>query len=105
MESASPVLTLYFPQQINVRLPSMLIEADGLKRDVYPESHNFEQIVSKARDELPPTPGYALNPIQQREAMHQRQREQQRDDLVVRASGRAGESGRWIATQVLLRRE
>lgn len=87
--------------QINVRLPSMLIEADGLKRDLYPESHNFEQIVSKARNQLPPTPGYALNPLQQREQMHLRQREQQRDDLVLRAAGRAGESGRWIATKVL----
>lgn len=79
----------------------MLIEADGLKRNAYPNSHNFEQLVRQARNTLPPTKGYTMNPLQQRESQQKEQRDASQAELVARATGGAGESGTWIAKTIL----
>jgi hypothetical protein len=45
----STVATLADPQQLQVRVPSMLIRSDGLLAQPYPMAHNFEKLLSSAR--------------------------------------------------------
>jgi hypothetical protein len=85
------VLTGY---QINVRIPSMLIRRDGLMANPYPTGHNFEKLLS-ARN-AKPTPGYAMNPLQQREAMHKAHVEKQKAELLNKVVG-SGKLDEWTA--------
>jgi hypothetical protein len=65
----------------------------------YPMAHNFVRLLS-ART-APPSNGYAVNPLQQREAMQKEAFEHSRQELLDKAAGTAGESGQWIAQQLL----
>jgi len=62
-------------------------------------AHNFEKLLS-ARS-APPTAGYSMNPLQQREAMQKEQFEQRRAELLAKASGESGSSGEWVAQKML----
>ncbi|KAH7154842.1 hypothetical protein B0J13DRAFT_210924 [Dactylonectria estremocensis] len=75
--------------QLNLRVPSMLIRRDGLMANPYPMAHNFEKLMS-ARS-APPTQGYSMNPIQQREAMQKAQLEREKTDLIIKAMGSDGQ--------------
>ncbi|KAH7015123.1 hypothetical protein EDB80DRAFT_326908 [Ilyonectria destructans] len=75
--------------QLNLRVPSMLIRRDGLMANPYPMAHNFEKLVS-ARS-APPSEGYNMNPIQQREAMQKAQLDREKTDLVIKAMGSSGQ--------------
>ena len=92
-------MTSNISPQLQVRIPSMLIRRDGLMAQPYPMAHNFEKLLS-ARS-APPTAGYALNPLQQREAMQKEHFEQGRTELLVKATGTAGESGKMVAQKWL----
>lgn len=52
----------------------------------YAMSHNFEKLLSDAR-RAAPTAGYAMNPLQQREAMQKEAYEQTRIELITRVTG------------------
>lgn len=80
--------------QINVRIPSMLIRRDGLMANPYPTGHNFEKLLS-ARN-AKPTPGYSMNPLQQREAMQKAQVEKQKAELLTKVVG-TGKLDEWTA--------
>ena len=77
----------------------MLIRRDGLMAQPYPMAHNFEKLLS-ARS-APPTAGYTMNPLQQREAMLKQQFEERRAELLAKASGDTGPSGQWVAQKML----
>jgi len=77
----------------------MLIRRDGLMAQPYPMAHNFERLLS-ART-APPTLGYSMNPLQQREAMQEEYREQRKAELLATASGDSGSSGEWVAKNML----
>ncbi|KAI0023492.1 hypothetical protein F4780DRAFT_776904 [Xylariomycetidae sp. FL0641] len=89
---------------LNVRIPSMLIRRDGLMASPYGTGTDLEKIL-RARDEAPPTAGYALNPLQQREAMQKQQFEQDRAALIARAAGgldgKASKNTQWVAQRWL----
>ena len=78
----------------------MLIRRDGLMAQPYPMAHNFEKLLSSARV-APPTEGYAMNPLQQREAMQKEQLEQRKAELLAKASGDSNASGQWVAKNML----
>lgn len=86
--------------ELQIRLPSMLIRRDGLVAQPYPNASNLEQLLSSARH-APPTNGYALNPIQQREAMHKRQMDETKAEILLKATATAGPSGQWVAQKML----
>ncbi|KLU84583.1 hypothetical protein MAPG_03623 [Magnaporthiopsis poae ATCC 64411] len=86
--------------ELQIRLPSMLIRRDGLVAQPYPNASNVEQLLSSARL-APPTSGYAMNPLQQREAMQKRQFEDTRADILTKATAAAGQSGQWLAQKML----
>lgn len=93
--------TVVFPRrQLKVRVPSMLIRRDGLMAQPYPMAHNFELLLSSARHEAP-APGYALNPLQQREAMQQEDLEKRRAELLANVTGQANESAVYVAKKML----
>lgn len=73
----------------------MLIRRDGLMAQPYPVSQNFMKLMS-ARC-APPTNGYALNPLQQREAMLKEQFESKRTELLQKASNNAGPGVEYVA--------
>ncbi len=78
----------------------MLIRRDGLMATPYPGmAHNFEKLLSARQG--PPTLGYTMNPLQQREAMQKELFEQRRTELLNKAAGTAGESGQWVAQKLL----
>jgi hypothetical protein len=77
----------------------MLIRRDGLMAQPYPMAHNFEKLLSARY--APPTAGYTMNPLQQREAMQKEQFEQRRNELLAKAAGTAGETGQWVAQKWL----
>ncbi|PNH26641.1 hypothetical protein VD0002_g10095 [Verticillium dahliae] len=86
--------------QIQIRIPSMLIRRDGLMANPYPNSHNFEKMLSArllSAREAPPSAGYEMNPLQQREAMQREQAEKKKAELLAKATGTAGQSGQWVA--------
>ena len=62
----------------------MLIRRDGLMAQPYSVSHNFVKLMSA---NLAPTPGYTMNPLQQREAMQNEHFEQRKAELLAKASG------------------
>lgn len=76
-------LTLY--TQLQIRIPSMLIRRDGLMSQPY-IGHNFVKLMGEPAN-IPPSSGYAMNPLQQREAMQRAYTEKQKVDLVAKASG------------------
>ena len=78
----------------------MLIRRDGLMAQPYPMAHNFEKLLSTARV-APPTAGYTMNPLQQREAMHKEHVEQRKAELLAKASGDSSPSGVWVAKKML----
>ena len=80
-------------------MPSMLIRRDGLMAQPYPMAHNFEKLLSARA--APPTAGYAMNPLQQREAMQKEYFEQRKTELLAKASGDSGPSGQWVAQKML----
>ncbi|KAK0724767.1 hypothetical protein B0H67DRAFT_598256 [Lasiosphaeris hirsuta] len=84
---------------LQIRLPSMLIRRDGLMAQPYPMAGDFEKLLSARQ--AAPTAGYALNPLQQREAMQRQEFEQARTELLAKATGTAGESGRSVAKKWL----
>ncbi|KAL8341318.1 hypothetical protein RB598_003319 [Gaeumannomyces tritici] len=86
--------------ELQIRLPSMLIRRDGLVAQPYPNASNVEQLLSSARL-APPTSGYAMNPLQQREAMQKRQYEDTRAEILTKATATAGQSGQWLAKKML----
>jgi hypothetical protein len=81
--------------QMKLRIPSMMIRRDGLMAAPYGSAQNFEMLLS-ARN-APPSAGYAMNPLQQREAMQKESFEQRRADLLAKAAGKAGPSTQWVA--------
>ncbi|KAK1753478.1 hypothetical protein QBC47DRAFT_303598 [Echria macrotheca] len=85
--------------QLNVRVPSMLIRRDGLMAQPYPMAHNFQKLVSARQ--MAPTPGFTMNPLQQREAMQQQEIGKQRSELIAKAAGAADESVRAVAKKWL----
>ncbi|KAK8069240.1 hypothetical protein PG994_005856 [Apiospora phragmitis] len=81
---------------LQIRIPSMMIRRDGLMASPYGAAHNFEKLTS-ARTTAP-TPGYTMNPLQQREAMHKEQFEQLRADLLAKAAGpKTSHETQWVA--------
>lgn len=82
-------------KQLNVRIPSMLIRRDSLMAQPYPVTNDFLKLMS-ARC-APPTEGYTMNPLQQREAMLREQFENKRADLLQRASNNAGPGVEYVA--------
>jgi len=77
----------------------MLIRRDGLMAHPYPTAHNFELLLSARQ--APAGPGYTLNPLQQREAMHQEEMEKRRAELLAKATGQASEAVRNVAKKWL----
>ncbi len=78
----------------------MLIRRDGLMALPYPGiAHNFEKLLSARQ--APPTAGYSMNPLQQREAMQQESFKQRRTELLNKAAGSAGETGQFVAKKLL----
>ncbi|KAF4951541.1 hypothetical protein FSARC_12889 [Fusarium sarcochroum] len=71
--------------QLNLRVPSMLIRRDGLMASPYPGSYNFEKLLSAKT--APAMAGYTLNPIQQQEAMQKERIERHKAELLSKASG------------------
>ncbi|KAK3322101.1 hypothetical protein B0H66DRAFT_474976 [Apodospora peruviana] len=87
--------------QLKIRLPSMLIRRDGLMAQPYPMAHNFEKLLS-AKRAPPPSPGYTMNPLEQREAMRKEDVDKRRAELIAKATGAsAGESAKMIAKKLL----
>jgi hypothetical protein len=62
----------------------MLIRRDGLMAQPYSVGNNFVKLISA---QMPPTAGYSMNPLQQREAMQQEYVEQRKAELLAKASG------------------
>ncbi|CAJ2508574.1 Uu.00g136000.m01.CDS01 [Anthostomella pinea] len=85
--------------QLQVRIPSMLIRRDGLMASPYGAAHNFEKLLSTARS-APPTAGYAMNPLQQREAMQKEHFEKQKADLLAKAAS-GDKDSQWAAQKWL----
>ncbi|KAL2135695.1 hypothetical protein VTI74DRAFT_7376 [Chaetomium olivicolor] len=56
-----------------VRVPSMLIRADGLLAKPYPMAHDFEKLLSSARVACPLSPGYNAATLRPRGGMQQEQ--------------------------------
>ncbi|KAI0121669.1 hypothetical protein BJ170DRAFT_132264 [Xylariales sp. AK1849] len=81
--------------QMQIRIPSMMIRRDGLMASPYGTAQNFEKLLSARK--APPSAGYTMNPLQQREAMQKEYFEQRRADLLSKASGNSGESAQWVA--------
>jgi hypothetical protein len=78
----------------------MLIRRDGLMANPYPGvAHDFGKLLSARQ--APPTSGYSMNPLQQREAMQMEHFEQHRTELVNKAAGTAGQTGQWVARKLL----
>jgi hypothetical protein len=77
----------------------MLIRRDGLMANPYPMAHNFEKLLSARL--APPTPGFAMNPLQQWEAMQQDHAAQRKAEILAEAVGNAGPSGEWVAQKWL----
>lgn len=73
----------------------MLIRRDGLMAQPYPVSQNFVKLMS-ART-APPSSGYTMNPLQQREAMQREQYETKRTELLEKASNNAGPGVEFVA--------
>lgn len=73
----------------------MLIRRDGLMAQPYGTAHNFVKLISAS---MPPTAGYAVNPLQQREAMQREYVEQRKAELLAKAAG--GDSGSAASKQV-----
>lgn len=65
----------------------------------YQVNQNFEKLLSARH--AAPTPGYALNPLQQREAMQKEDADKRRADLIAKATGAAGEEVRRVAKKWL----
>ena len=62
----------------------------------YGNAQNFEKLLSARY--APPSAGYTMNPLQQREAMQKEYFEQRRAELLAKASGKAGgEEAQWVA--------
>jgi len=81
--------------QLNVRIPSMLIRRDGLMAQPYPMAHNFVKLMSARY--APPTAGYTMNPLQQREAMMKEQFESKRKELLQSATNNTGGGVEYVA--------
>lgn len=81
--------------KLNVRIPSMLIRRDGMMAQPYPSTHNFMKLMT-ARC-APPTTGYTMNPLQQREAMQREEFESKRTELLSTASNNAGPGVEYVA--------
>lgn len=77
----------------------MLIRRDGLMASPYGQLHNFEKLLSARQ--APPSAGYALNPLQQREAMQKQDFEQRKAELLAKAQGIKGPSTSWVAQKWL----
>ncbi|KAB5542620.1 hypothetical protein GE09DRAFT_248090 [Coniochaeta sp. 2T2.1] len=69
--------------QLQIRIPSMLIRRDGLMAQPS-VGHNFVKLISA---NMAPTPGYTMNPLQQREAMQKEYFEKRKAELLAKASG------------------
>lgn len=80
---------------MQIRIPSMMIHRDGLMASPYGSAQNFEKILN-ARN-APPSAGYSMNPLQEREAMQKMAFEQRRSELLSKASGNSGLSTQWVA--------
>jgi hypothetical protein len=77
----------------------MLIRRDGLLAQPYPMAENFMKLLSAQSP--PPTAGYSMNPIQQREAMQREYVEARMSELLTKATGKSGPSGEWVAQKWL----
>ena len=72
----------------------MLIYRDGLQAQPYGMSHNVQNLLLMATargagGSAPPSAGYTMNPLQQRENMIKEEVEKRRADLMARATGAA----------------
>ena len=77
----------------------MLIRRDALMAQPYPMAQNFEKLVTARY--APPTAGYDMNPLQQREAMQKEEFEKQRNELLQKAKGKTGSWGEGVAQRML----
>lgn len=82
-------------KQLNVRIPSMLIRRDGLMAQPYPVSQKFMKLMSARA--APPSSGYTMNPLQQREAMQREHYSNKRTELLELASNNAGPGVEFVA--------
>lgn len=62
----------------------MLIRRDGLMAQPYSTGNNFVKLMSAT---MPPTAGYTMNPLQQREVMQKEHVEKRKAELLAKASG------------------
>jgi len=79
----------------------MLIRRDGLMANPYQVGKNFEKLLSVSTKQTVPTPGYAINPLQQREEMYKEDVEKRRAELIAKATGAAGEEVKRVAKKWL----
>jgi hypothetical protein len=80
----------------------MLIRRDGLMAHSYPPSKDSDKLLAARL--APPLAGspYALNPLQQREAMQKEDFEQRRAELIKNAAGtKPDTSVQWVARKWL----
>jgi hypothetical protein len=77
----------------------MLIRRDALMAQPYAMVHDHDKLVSARQ--APPTAGYAMNPMQQWEAMQKANHDRKKAELVRNASGEAGEAGESVAQKWL----
>lgn len=66
----------------------MLIRRDGLMAEPYPMAHNFVKLMSARY--VPPASGSTMGPVQQREAMAEKQPEGNKKELLPKAPNDAG---------------
>ncbi len=84
--------------QLQVRVPSMLIRSDGLLAKPYPMAHNFEKLLSSARLACPLPQGYTINNGPQQQDVPQQQ-PQYSQGAPAGASGASGEATRPLMQQ------
>ncbi|KAI1180989.1 hypothetical protein F4777DRAFT_182091 [Nemania sp. FL0916] len=87
--------------QLQVRVPSMLIRRDALLKS-HPVAVSLDSASVVAARMAAPSTGYALNPVQQWEAMQQRRIDQGKAELIEQLAGNSPDegarmvAGRWL---------
>jgi hypothetical protein len=85
------VTTLADPRQLQVRVPSMLIRSDGLLAQPYPMAHNFEKLLSSARQK------YTLDHLAEQKATPQDHTQQRQGEAEGASQEEAQpETRKWV---------
>jgi hypothetical protein len=80
----------------------MLIRRDGLMANSIPAGKDSDKLLAARLAPPPAGSPYALNPLQQREAMQKEHFEQRRAELIANASGSKPEASvQWVARKWL----